>query len=378
MEKNQPSAQLSKMKLKKPDPVSVTIDDILGDMGRNRFLIRPEYQRSEVKNIDKSSYLIESIMLGIKIPHIYIFKRKDKVKEVIDGQQRLLTIIGFIGATYINDEGKSATSNKHKFKLKGLKILNHLNGLSFDEVKEQYAQYIDNIMDFSIDIVEIDEEYNPEFNSIDLFLRLNTKPFPIELNSFEMWNAYVVESITENIKKIAKTYDGKILRANNARMGNEELITTLAYLDFQKNGGIHYKDLLSVYIRNESVSTRIASKGRVSKVLEALNSENVIKFVASVEKVNLFFTKISKLVGSDGKKFYDLTGTSQKTAQNFYFLWIILEKVSDEYIVANHAEVYIKIQGIFKGEMMKSLQLNAVNFDDKLYIDSISNAILKT
>jgi len=221
-----------------------------------------------------------------------------------------------------------------------LKILSHLNGLGFDEVKEQYHQYIDNIMDFSIDVVEIDEEYNPEFNCIDLFLRLNTKPFPIEPNSFEMWNAYVLKSITENIKRIAKTYDGKILRANNARMANEELITTLAYLDFKKVSGTHFKDLLSVYIRNESVSTRIASKSRVTKILEGIDSSTIDKFVDSVEKVNLFFAKISKLVEDDGKNFHDLTGTSQKTAQNFYFLWIMLENITEDFILANTTKVY--------------------------------------
>ena len=74
-----PKEQLHEMKLNKPDPVSVTIDDVLTEMQNSKFLVRPQYQRSEVKNIQKSSYLIESIMLGITIPPIYIYRRKDLV-----------------------------------------------------------------------------------------------------------------------------------------------------------------------------------------------------------------------------------------------------------------------------------------------------------
>ena len=63
---------------------------------RIKFLVRPSYQRSEVINLLKASAIIESILLGINLPPIFIFKRLDGVSEVIDGQQRLLTILGFI------------------------------------------------------------------------------------------------------------------------------------------------------------------------------------------------------------------------------------------------------------------------------------------
>lgn len=92
--------ELKHYQLNKPIPETLTIEDIISDMQRDRFLVRPDYQRSEVKNVQKASYLMESIMLGINIPPIFVYKRSDKVKEVIDGQQRLLTILGFLGRTY--------------------------------------------------------------------------------------------------------------------------------------------------------------------------------------------------------------------------------------------------------------------------------------
>ena len=55
--------EVRRYKLNKPLPETLTIEDILSEMRRSRFLIRPDYQRSEVKNIQKASYLMESILL---------------------------------------------------------------------------------------------------------------------------------------------------------------------------------------------------------------------------------------------------------------------------------------------------------------------------
>ncbi|WP_370828551.1 DUF262 domain-containing protein [Fournierella massiliensis] len=343
-----PKRQLQEMKLNKPDPVSVTIDDVLTEMKQSKFLVRPQYQRSEVKNIKKSSYLIESIMLGITIPPIYIYRRKDKVKEVIDGQQRILTILGFLGKSYIDENNKEQLSNKHKFKLSGLKILKELNGCTVDDISGKWPQYIDNILDFSINVVEINEEQNPQFNSIDLFLRLNTKPFPITPNSFEMWNAYVAQPITQKIKDLAEKYDGSIFHKKDTRMSNEELITALAYLHYQINfRNAKYKDLLTIYLRDNHICSRIASKDRITKMLEGLTPQSLDDFNKSIDAVQMFVKKIALISGNDGKHLPMLWGTRQKTDQNFYFMWIILEHLSANYIKANREKIFSSIRDRF-------------------------------
>ena len=117
-----------KNRINKPLPETLTIVDIVRDISKSRFLIRPNYQRSEVKNISKSSYLMESILLGIKIPPLFIYKRSSGVKEVVDGQQRLLTILGFLGKYYIDENSNRQYSIKNKFKLSQLKIMKELKG----------------------------------------------------------------------------------------------------------------------------------------------------------------------------------------------------------------------------------------------------------
>ncbi len=80
--------ELESLRVTKPEPSLNSIDDIARMMDRNMFLVRPSYQRMEVINIPKASSIIESILLGISLPAIFIYKRQDGVSEVIDGQQR--------------------------------------------------------------------------------------------------------------------------------------------------------------------------------------------------------------------------------------------------------------------------------------------------
>lgn len=207
MECNNEKDQIKHYKINKPLPETLTIEDIISDMKKSRFLIRPNYQRSEVKNLQKASYLMESILLGINIPPLYIYKRKnDRIKEVVDGQQRLLTILGFLGKTYVDERGNSVCSDKDKFKLSKLRILSELNGKTIDTVGDVFEE---KILEFPMDIIEIDSEQNPDFSQIDLFLRLNTKPYPIKENTFEMWNAYIDKDIVTKVKDIAAKYEKK-------------------------------------------------------------------------------------------------------------------------------------------------------------------------
>ena len=59
--------------------------------------IHPEFQRFYRWSEIQKSNLIESILLGIPIPPIFVSQRKDGVWDVIDGLQRLSTLYQFVG-----------------------------------------------------------------------------------------------------------------------------------------------------------------------------------------------------------------------------------------------------------------------------------------
>jgi hypothetical protein len=67
--------------------------------------IHPEFQRFYRWDSWQKSRLIESILLGIPIPPIFVFQRRDGIWDVVDGLQRLSTIFEFAGI--LRDENRN-------------------------------------------------------------------------------------------------------------------------------------------------------------------------------------------------------------------------------------------------------------------------------
>ena len=90
--------QIEKMsKSIKTDSYQMSIGEIAGLYKDGDLNISPVYQRLFRWDIDQQSTLIESILLQIPIPPIYVFQSEDGKWSLIDGQQRLSTIFKFMG-----------------------------------------------------------------------------------------------------------------------------------------------------------------------------------------------------------------------------------------------------------------------------------------
>jgi len=81
------------------------INDISGWHDRRELTLAPEFQRRSVWSPRAKSYLIDSILRGMPLPQFFfreIVHPKDKrtVREVVDGQQRLSAILGFIAGEF--------------------------------------------------------------------------------------------------------------------------------------------------------------------------------------------------------------------------------------------------------------------------------------
>lgn len=365
--------QYKDFKLSKVDPASATIYDILNDVKANRFIIRPNYQRTEVTDKQKASYLIESILLGIRIPPIFVFKREDNISEVIDGQQRLLSILGFLKKEYKTEEGKMETSRKNGFRLSKLRFLTELNGMDIDEVEQVKPRYYDQILDFQIDIVEIKQSQNPNFNPIDLFLRLNSKPFPIQANSFEMWNAYVSRDYLQKIKECANQYAGKLFKEKDTRMKNEELITMLAYLAYMnRKDKVAPTDSLNIFVRNQKINARFKDKSMITTVLGKLSQIHDDMFFSALDDVEEFIRKLKVLSGNDFSEFnlmisHTYKNTNSRTNQNFYLLWLILKNISLERLMVEKESIFNRIQKIF----IKCQNVAEDDFDVESFVQKI-------
>ncbi|MEU1190997.1 DUF262 domain-containing protein [Streptomyces sp. NPDC005859] len=79
------------------DGYPMSIGEVLSLYRDGDIDIHPEFQRIFRWNDDQKSSLIESILLGIPIPPIFVSQRGDGIWDVIDGVQRLSTIFQFVG-----------------------------------------------------------------------------------------------------------------------------------------------------------------------------------------------------------------------------------------------------------------------------------------
>lgn len=231
-----------------------------------------------------------------------------------------------------------------------MKILSELNGKTIETVGDEFEE---KILEFPMDIIEIDAEQNPDFSQIDLFLRLNTKPYPIKENTFEMWNAYIDKEIVIKVKEIATKYEKKVFRARDTRMKLEELITTLGYLDYRMNQPhTEIINLLNIYKRNDRMCARIMSKDNVTKILSEVSNSNPKIFVNALENVEVFVKKILILIEDNPERLRELfnhskKGIQYKTDQNFYFLWAMLFKIPIESVREKKREEFERISKIF-------------------------------
>lgn len=139
----------------------------------NELDLQPNYQRKYVATPAIASRLIESILMDVPIPVIYLAEEKDSTYSVIDGQQRLTSFLSFLNGKF---------PNGNDFKLTGLKVYQELNKKSFKELsKEQQTK----IRTTTLHTIIIKKESNEDIK-FEIFERLNTGS--IKLNEDEIRN----------------------------------------------------------------------------------------------------------------------------------------------------------------------------------------------
>lgn len=113
----------------------------------------PDYQRDFVYTTKQSSKLIESMLIGIPIPTVYLCQENDETLSVIDGQQRITSFVYFL---------------ENKFALKGLTELKELNGLYFKDMDKPLQKKLKSSSLNAICILKESQELKYE-----IFARLN-------------------------------------------------------------------------------------------------------------------------------------------------------------------------------------------------------------
>lgn len=84
-------------RLVKTDAYQMSIGEIINMYKDGELVINPDFQRLFRWEIGQKSKLIESLLLGIPLPSIFVFEKEDSKWELIDGLQRISTLLEFMG-----------------------------------------------------------------------------------------------------------------------------------------------------------------------------------------------------------------------------------------------------------------------------------------
>jgi hypothetical protein len=107
------------------DTLDLSFGEIVNLHSSKELIIHPDYQRLFRWSDEQKSRLIESILLGLPIPEIFVIENDDGTLELIDGLQRVSSVIQFIQGSAIDLDD---------LVLVGCDLVEHLNGKRFDDI----------------------------------------------------------------------------------------------------------------------------------------------------------------------------------------------------------------------------------------------------
>jgi len=223
----------------------------LADMLTEKMIdIAPEYQRHFKWNAERQSQLVESLLLGIPIPSLFMATNKDSSWEVIDGLQRLTTIVNFIGT---EDQITATNSSSKKLRLAGLEKLNAINGLTFDELPKA-IQVMFLTRPIRVTVLNDRSDFGVRY---DLFERLNTGG--ITLNPQEIRNCLFIGEFNNFLKECSQNRNFRAvlkLPADVERSGSlEELaLKFFAYYEQQDKFVHSVEGFLNDYMKEKTSS----------------------------------------------------------------------------------------------------------------------------
>ncbi|WP_196593354.1 DUF262 domain-containing protein [Pectinatus sottacetonis] len=151
------------------DSYAMSIGEIANLYRDGELEIHPEFQRFYRWGDEQKTKLIESILLGIPIPPIFVAQKTSGVWDVIDGQQRLSTILEFMGLLKDSDGNKLIP-----LVLEATKFLPSLESVIWNDDNRfnstQRIEFKREKLNFTI----IKEKDNSDQTKYELFQRLNT------------------------------------------------------------------------------------------------------------------------------------------------------------------------------------------------------------
>lgn len=279
------SAEIQKYRQEiKSERMDMSFGEIINMYRDKEIIISPEYQRAFRWDEQRQSDFIESILLGIPFPSIFVATNPDGKWELIDGLQRVSTVLSFFNELK-DDEGNSYPKNG--LKLVEGSMLKGLKDITIDTLPLEYKLQIKRTP-CRVEIILKESEFKMRY---ELFKRLNTGGEG--LSRQEIRNCIFRGLDSRYSEFIAELSKNNIFRdivnisvSNEEKMYYEELV--LRYLTL-KNKGTRYsqaniQDYMDDYLESQctefdevQMETDRVMFSNIMKILEELKDENIFK-----------------------------------------------------------------------------------------------------
>ncbi|MFR0679324.1 DUF262 domain-containing protein [Dysgonomonas mossii] len=227
----------------------------------------PDYQREFIWDEKRQSKFVESLLLGLPIPLVFVAEiEEDGRLEIVDGSQRIRTL-----AAYLNDE----------LILKGLEKLKQLNGLSFSQLQTSRQRKFKNL---SMRMIVLSSKATEDIRN-EMFDRINTSSVP--LLPMETRRGIYRGKFTNFIAELAKNDLFKklcpVIHYFEGRREEEELILRFfafseAFPDFKMYGMNLDRDGVASFLDNylEEKNKTVTDEEMKSKTEDFTNMLNFI------------------------------------------------------------------------------------------------------
>jgi hypothetical protein len=234
-----------------------TISVLTGMLDTGQLDLQPQFQREYVwaTRPELPSRLIESLLLKIPIPPIYFGNLPDGKLEVIDGQQRLTTLVKFV---------------RNQFALCKLLRLSSLNGKFF---KELTAEQQGKILREPIRTIEIDAAGNTELR-YEVFERLNRGS--MALNEQELRNCVYRGPFNNLLAELEKDPYWRKVKGGDTPEGRfkerEVILRIFAFANRLPQYGGNLKAFLNEYMEQYAPKTEAALKAHATMFRQTMQN----------------------------------------------------------------------------------------------------------
>lgn len=269
------------------DSYDLSVRQLIEMFESGEIEVPPDYQRQFIWDPSRESQLIESVLLGIPIPSLFMATNADSTWEIVDGVQRLGTLAHFFGT----DKLLGKISRSSPLKIVDLDKLSSLNEGSYGELPRS-VQLMFSTRPMRVTVLNDKSDQSVRF---DLFERLNTGG--VSLTNQEIRNCVFRGIFNEELKRLVldeNFSDVVNLKAGELRNGTAEeyVLRFFSFLDSYKLFDHSVKEFLNNYMRDNAARKISASHERLFRKTFALLNKNLPKGIARRSRgatpVNLF------------------------------------------------------------------------------------------